>query len=276
MTCLLGFVALATDVGIMMRQKRMAQTAADAAAIAGAMELQRPTPANVTIRRRPCGCRTERFRGSTCERSHGYDQRATVSVDPAINRLCRSIVSIQQPTIFMGLFGYCQHDPCRKGRCDQWRRGGLWLRLHLGPKALSNGITGILRPDRAELRSSSLTPDADGALDFTGKAEYYSRIGRSRRRCQQAPPDGTPPSPGIVAQSDPLGNLTQCLIRPKRFPCSAPSGGQVDRNHKCFRRRLLQRKRHHEQCNPERRNLMSLPECKSRRQRDDIRHNSGY
>ena len=34
-----GFVALAADVGIMFRAKRMAQTAADGAAVAGASEL---------------------------------------------------------------------------------------------------------------------------------------------------------------------------------------------------------------------------------------------
>ena len=39
MTCLFGFAALATDVGIILREKRMAQTAADGAAVAGASEL---------------------------------------------------------------------------------------------------------------------------------------------------------------------------------------------------------------------------------------------
>ncbi len=38
MTCLIGFVALATDVGVLSREKRLAQIAADAAAIAGASE----------------------------------------------------------------------------------------------------------------------------------------------------------------------------------------------------------------------------------------------
>ena len=38
MTCLIGFVALATDVGVLLREKRLAQIAADAGAIAGAGE----------------------------------------------------------------------------------------------------------------------------------------------------------------------------------------------------------------------------------------------
>src|ERR1700735_495423 len=38
-TCLLGFVAMAVDVGIMLRTKRVLQTAADSAAIAGAAEI---------------------------------------------------------------------------------------------------------------------------------------------------------------------------------------------------------------------------------------------
>src|ERR1700751_1610976 len=39
MTCLFGFAALATDVGLMLREKRLLQIAADSAAIAGALEL---------------------------------------------------------------------------------------------------------------------------------------------------------------------------------------------------------------------------------------------
>ena len=36
MTCLFGFAALATDVGLMLRENRLLQIAADSAAIAGA------------------------------------------------------------------------------------------------------------------------------------------------------------------------------------------------------------------------------------------------
>src|SRR5580704_16649247 len=38
-TVLLGFLALATDVGILLNDKRVIQSAADCAAVAGAMEL---------------------------------------------------------------------------------------------------------------------------------------------------------------------------------------------------------------------------------------------
>ena len=38
MTCLFGFAALATDVGLMFREKRLLQIAADSAAVAGALE----------------------------------------------------------------------------------------------------------------------------------------------------------------------------------------------------------------------------------------------
>src|ERR1700730_1775148 len=39
MTCLFGFAALATDVGFILREKRLLQIAADSAAVAGAAEL---------------------------------------------------------------------------------------------------------------------------------------------------------------------------------------------------------------------------------------------
>lgn len=49
MTVLMGFVALATDVGVMLRQKRVAQRLADSAAIAAAYEsLYERTPGSVT------------------------------------------------------------------------------------------------------------------------------------------------------------------------------------------------------------------------------------
>lgn len=49
MTVLMGFVAFATDIGVMLRQKRMAQTVADSAAIAAAYEsLYEGTPGSVS------------------------------------------------------------------------------------------------------------------------------------------------------------------------------------------------------------------------------------
>src|ERR1700733_14933047 len=39
MTCLMGFVALAADVGVLLHERRLVQIAADSGAIAGASEL---------------------------------------------------------------------------------------------------------------------------------------------------------------------------------------------------------------------------------------------
>ena len=101
MTCLLGFVAVAVDVGLLLREKRLLQLAADSAAIAGAAEL---INGDVTA-----GARADATLNGVTNGTNG----ATVTVNngpssgPHINNTAyvEVIASQNQPTFFMRLFG---------------------------------------------------------------------------------------------------------------------------------------------------------------------------
>ena len=102
MTCLLGFVALAVDGGLLFREKRLVQIAADSAAVAGAAELNYGDASSAAAADAAQNGFTNGVNG------------ATVSVHyPPLNGpnsangdYVEVIVSQNQPTTFMGLFKF--------------------------------------------------------------------------------------------------------------------------------------------------------------------------
>lgn len=106
MAVLLGFAAFATDVGVMLREKRMIQSAADSAAIAAASALSKGTNA------KDAGVAAATANGFTQGTdSEGYT--TTVDVEPtAIDGhfagtagYTEAIITQQVPTFFMRVFG---------------------------------------------------------------------------------------------------------------------------------------------------------------------------
>ena len=103
MTCLLGFVGLATDVGTLLNAKRKIQTAADSAAIAGAAELSYGNATYVIAQ-----AKADAVNNGQTDGSNG----TTVTVNPppvgglhAGNaNYVEVIVSQNQPTMFMKIF----------------------------------------------------------------------------------------------------------------------------------------------------------------------------
>ena len=93
MTCLLGFVGVAVDVGLLLREKRLLQTAADSAAIAGAAEL---INGDVTA-----GAKADASLNGVTDGVNG----ATVAVSQPKAGYVQVIASQSQPTFFMRLFG---------------------------------------------------------------------------------------------------------------------------------------------------------------------------
>src|SRR5271154_319686 len=104
MTCMLGFVALATDVGIMLREKRLVQIAADSGAIAGALELNY---ADVTSAAKAASAQngiTDGTNGATV--TVNGPPGGPLSGPYAGNaNYVEVVVSQNQPTIFMRVFG---------------------------------------------------------------------------------------------------------------------------------------------------------------------------
>lgn len=105
MTCLLGFVGLATDVGIVFHEKRLLQIAADSAAIAGAAELNY---ANVATAARAAATQngfTNGVSGATVA-VNGPPTGPVVGPHAGNAGYVEVIVTQNQSTIFLGLFGH--------------------------------------------------------------------------------------------------------------------------------------------------------------------------
>ena len=118
MTVLLGFVAFATDVGLLLRQRRIAQTAADAAAMAAATEsLDESTPTSVTSGMWTAAYHDAVMNGYTPGASNGTPNAATgvtltLNITPDIGisgyntaGYVQAVVALNTNTVFMNLFG---------------------------------------------------------------------------------------------------------------------------------------------------------------------------
>ena len=117
LTVLLGFLALATDAGVMLRQKRIAQSVADSAAIAGAYEaLYEGTPSTVTAGIWNAASKDATLNGYAPGTSNGVTNSSngvtlSLSVTPNIGvstfnsaGYVQANVTFNSPTFFMSLF----------------------------------------------------------------------------------------------------------------------------------------------------------------------------
>lgn len=112
-TVLLGIVALATDVGIMLHEKRILQTAADSAAIAGAAQLSNAA-SNPGGGATHCNSNTNNcwyYAALTDALQNGIPNSSVTASNPptlgphtSSNGYVEVIVTQSQPTIFMRLF----------------------------------------------------------------------------------------------------------------------------------------------------------------------------
>jgi hypothetical protein len=228
MTCLFGFAALATDVGIMLREKRLLQIAADSAAIAGALELNFGT-ANVTTAAKAASAQNGFTDGTG---------GATVTVNPpplygphkGVNGYVEVIISQTQPSLFMNFFGISSMKPT--------------VRAVAQNGASADGCVYILSPNAnaaMNLQGSFLlnTPNcgiivdsnASDALSFTGKAGdlFAGSVGvvgnGSGGGVSGSPklPNPFTPVTGIAPASDPLVGILPALPDPTKLSCSAPT-----------------------------------------------------
>jgi Flp pilus assembly protein TadG len=226
MSCLLGFVALATDVGIMMRAKRQAQTAADAAAIAGAMELN-ADPANVTSAAlAAAGQNGFAVTSNGVKASNGV----TVSVDQPSTGRVQVIVSVQQSTIFMGLFGFSSMTPAARAVATNGGGSSFGCVYVLAPTGTGMNLQGnfdLTAPNCGLIIDST---DPSAALNFTGKAGNITAGSVGVVGGVSGSSSGTQPVK-IVAASDPLNYLIAQMPDPTKSPlaanCKAPAGGTL-------------------------------------------------
>jgi Flp pilus assembly protein TadG len=215
MTCLFGFAALATDVGLILREKRLLQIAADSAAIAGALELNYSSGAVISAAQ--AAATRNGFTTTTNGVTTAGGTTVTVNTPPlngphaggTNTNYVEVIVSQRQSTLFMGLFGVLNMTPVARAVAVN---GGasynciVVLDPTASPAMNFQGSFDVTTPNCGIVVDSS---DSTNALHFTGgggtlTAGSVGVVGGCGGHCS----DSTPlPVTGIVPQSDPLGYL---------------------------------------------------------------------
>ncbi len=223
MTVLLGFAAFAADVGVMLRDKRLVQTAADAAAVAGALEINY-SPGSISSAAQAAAVQngfTTGINGATVTVNHG-PLSGPHAGDP---NYVEAIVSLTQPTLFMRLFGILNMTPTARAVAQNGGSAfGCVYILGSGPQTLElQGSFNVSTPNCGVIVDSS-DPDA---LDFTGAggtlvAGSVGVVGGCGGKCSDSTPT---PVTGIVPQSDPLAGTTP--PDPTQLSCSAAPSNKL-------------------------------------------------
>jgi Putative Tad-like Flp pilus-assembly len=206
MTCFFGFMALAADVGIMLREKRLVQSAADSAAIAGALEVNLD-PTNVSTAAQAAATQNGFTSGSS-------GATVTVNSPPLFGphasqaNAVEVIVSQSQPALFMGFFGISSMSPTARAVAVNGgaANGCVFITSSNASPAFNlQGSFDVTTPNCGIIVNSN----AAGALNFTGAggtltAGSVGVAGTCTGHCS----DSTPaPVTGIVPVSDPLAKL---------------------------------------------------------------------
>lgn len=236
MTCLLGFTALATDVGVMLREKRLAQTAADAAAIAGALEINYSSSSVTNAGLAAAGQNGFTAASSGVTTTNGTT--VTINYPPTsgphagVANYVEAIATQKQPTIFMNLFGFGSMNVSARAVAENGGSSSNCVTvLSDKPAAMSlQGSFNVTAPNCGIVVDST----ASNALCVTGTAGQITAGsvgvvgGDSGGSCNSAAKDSTPqPVTGMVAQSDPIISQDPGFTwpDPTQLSCSAPTGG---------------------------------------------------
>jgi hypothetical protein len=228
MTVLLGFVAFAVDVGLLLRAKRVVQTAADSAAIAGAAEL----PFGGWL----AAAKADAAQNGVTDGSGGATFAVTNISGPSGNKNYVQVIATQpQPTFFMKMFNFNSMPVSARAVAAAVPSPACIYTL-LSPAPGTSGPTlgtgGIYVTGSAdlELPSCGILDNATGvdALHITGGATLKAKaigIAGSDTVHNGGVLQPNPPTTGMTAVSDPLSSLVPtvppadyssgCLADPK-------------------------------------------------------------
>jgi hypothetical protein len=238
LTVLLGFVGLATDVGLMLRQRRIAQTVADSAAIAAITEsLIEGNPSSVTSGMWTAATHDATMNGYAPGTSNGTANSSngltlTLTLNPTVSGVAttgavQAVAAFSAPTIFMNVLGiHTMNVSARAIASDQLDADGCFN--------VQNG-EGLANPaatmgGSSELFGHNCGVTVNGNLKMTGTSNINAKFvvasgsitnGGSSSITGPAYQNG-PPTP------DPLPKLQQTANQPtintSAKTCTAPSG----------------------------------------------------
>jgi Flp pilus assembly protein TadG len=219
MTCLFGFAALAADVGIILREKRMAQTAADGAAVAGASELAFGATKVSSVAKAAAALNgfSDGVNGVTVV-VHGPDTGPAYGPHANNKSYVEVIVSQVQPTMFMSLFGVLNMTPTARAVATYGQTNGCIVTLGTTGTDISVIGNANITVKTCGIADNSTDPKAlylQGSATLTansiGIAGGYQTTGNVSL---------TPATPviGVVPTSDPLASKVG--TPPATTPCS--------------------------------------------------------
>lgn len=219
MTCLLGFVALAADVGTLLHAKRNLQIAADGAAIAGAAELNY---GDMTAAGQAAAAQNGVIIG-TNGGAVAVNTPPTAGAYAGLGGYVEAIVSQTQPTFFMKVFHIGSQTVA--ARAVAWNGGSSNGCVYVCNPTQSGAMTlqgsfDVSAPKCGIIVDSNSTD----ALQFTGGGGSLTAgsVGVVGGDGGQTGDSNPAPVKGIAQQTCPLGGMVP--PDPTTMTCTTPSG----------------------------------------------------
>ena len=207
---MLGFIGMATDVGALFKDKRTIQTAADAAAIAGALNLNYGNYSQAAI---------------DAAKANGYTNGSNgVVVDPedppkwahseykgATPGYVEVTITKKEPTIFLALFGYPSVTVlARAVATNQASSAGCLYSVGTSGTGFTNNGTVTVNASSCGLVVDSADPTSAMVLNGHSDTVNLGSIGVVGGYTGDGSPTVNPtPVTGVAPESDPLNYLPQ-------------------------------------------------------------------
>lgn len=232
MTVLLGFMALAMDVGLLFKAKRNMQAAADAAAIAGALDYKY-NGSSSSARTAACTAAAANGVSGTCTPNSQCSGTSSTTIcinNPPLNGahqasgFIEAIVVEPAPTFFMKLFNFNSVNVKARAVVGSGINAGCIWALSTSGKDITLTGSGSITAQNCEIYDNS---NASNALSLTGSGSVTAKQigivgGYSVTGSGSISPN--PPTTGIGPAADPL-NLT-----PPTIPTGTCSSCAVSNN----------------------------------------------
>lgn len=230
MTLLLGFVGFATDVGVLLHERREAQTAADSAALAAASEaMAEGSPTTVTSSIKQAAQNDAALNGFT-DGANGTT--VTVSMAPNLtvptfntSGYIQATVTRSTPDFFMKIFGYKSTNVGAMAIATQLAPTNYCVNVQnpgnsANPAVYLSGASSLTAQGCAISVNGNLTlKDGGTSID----ASFITVSGAASGNIS------VPYSTGVPPQGNPLPLLNQTAYQPAKNPgspatCTSPDG----------------------------------------------------
>ncbi len=208
MTAMLGFMALALDVGILFRARRNIQIAADAAAVAGALDYLYNGSTTTATTAAKSASATNGYTDGTAGATVTVNLPPTSGPNTASAGFIEAIVTAPQSTLFMSMFGTSSVNISARAVAATPSSGTacIWMMASSGPAFDLQGKYDIEAPG-CGIYVNSNTSDAMSVTGNAGtvNAAFLDVVGNSSLQHTTSP---TAPTMNAGVRKSPFGSLS--------------------------------------------------------------------